>query len=96
MRILLAAAVVLAWAGAAEAQTPATTPDYRSEANWLCRPGRNDACAVDLNATVVNADGSTSVETFTRANEPAVDCFYVYPTVSNDPGVNSDMTPNAE
>lgn len=96
MRILLAAAVVLAWAGAAEAQTPATTPDYRSEANWLCRPGRNDACAVDLNATVVNADGSTSVETFTPANEPAVDCFYVYPTVSNDPGVNSDMTPNAE
>lgn len=96
MRILLAAAVVLAWAGAAEAQTPATTPDYRSEANWLCRPGRNDACAVDLNATIVNADGSTSVETFTPANEPAVDCFYVYPTVSNDPGVNSDMTPNAE
>ena len=96
MRILLAAAVVLAWAGAAEAQTPATTPDYRSEANWLCRPGRNDACAVDLNATIVNADGSTRVETFTPANEPAVDCFYVYPTVSNDPGVNSDMTPNAE
>ena len=28
--------------------------------------------------------------------EKAVDCFYVYPTVSNDPGVFSDMTPNAE
>ena len=33
-------------------------PDYRQGANWLCRPGRQDACALDLSATVIAADGS--------------------------------------
>ena len=27
------------------------------------------------------------------AADPPIDCFYVYPTVSRDPGINSDLTP---
>ena len=73
---------------------PATPNDYTQDANWLCRPGRADACAADQTATVIQANGSTSVETFKADPNAPIDCFYVYPTVSSDPGGNSDMTPD--
>jgi hypothetical protein len=44
----------------------------------------------------VRADGSTSLEPFAPADDPPIDCFYVYPTVSNDPDANSDMEPGSE
>ena len=96
-RILAAMAVTvgMALASAACAQAPAasTAPnDYGAKESWLCWPGRADACAVDQTATVVQADGKTSVETFKPATAPAYDCFYVYPTVSTDPTGNSDMS----
>jgi hypothetical protein len=68
--------------------------DYAKEENWLCRPGRQDACAADQTATVVQANGATSVEAFKADPNAPIDCFYVYPTVSSDPGGNSDMTPD--
>ena len=30
--------------------------DYSRDDFWLCRPGRQDACAVDLSATLVTAE----------------------------------------
>ena len=78
--------------GAAHAQGEAgAAPDYSDGSVWLCRPGREDACAVDLDAAVVQADGSVTMDIHQPAQDPAVDCFYVYPTVSVDPGVNSDL-----
>lgn len=71
-------------------------PDYTDGASWLCLPGRDDACAVDLDAAVIAADGSVSVEKFERATDAKVDCFYVYPTVSLDEGANSDMNAGPE
>jgi len=91
---------ILAAAGAAPAQTPAppqaagTAPaknDYADDKSWLCRPGRQDACAVDMSATVVSSDGRLTREAWTANPKAAVDCFYVYPTVSTDPTPNSDM-----
>ena len=70
---------------------PVAANDYAQEASWLCRPGRADACSSDQSATVVQADGATSLEAFAADPKAAVDCFYVYPTVSTDPGGNSDM-----
>jgi len=84
----------LTLAGASQAQTPtaSTAPnDYGDKANWLCLPGRADACAVDQTTTIVQADGKTSTEMFKPAANPPIDCFYVYPTVSTDPGDHSDM-----
>jgi hypothetical protein len=72
--------------------SPSPTPDYRQDASWLCRPGRNDACTANQDATVINADGTRSIETFAADKHPKFDCFYVYPTVSLDPTPNSDMT----
>jgi hypothetical protein len=70
--------------------------NYAQEEAWLCRPGRRDACAIDLATTVVGADGLTSAESFTPAADPAIDCFYVYPTVSEDTTTYSDMVAGEE
>jgi hypothetical protein len=73
---------------------PVAPNDYAKDENWLCRPGRQDACAADQTATVIQANGATTVETFKADPNAPIDCFYVYPTVSSDPGGNSDMTPD--
>jgi hypothetical protein len=67
--------------------------DYADPAAWLCRPGRpTDACGQsDQSATVVEADGSTHLERFRADPKASIDCFYVYPTVSLDPGGNASM-----
>jgi hypothetical protein len=66
--------------------------DYADPKNWLCRPGRQDACAIDHTTTVISADGKLTTETWKADPNAPIDCFYVYPTVSTDPGPNSDMT----
>jgi len=73
------------------APAAASPNDYSSEASWLCRPERQDACAVDLATTVVTADGRFTSESWTPSSNPPIDCFYVYPTVSTDPTPTSDM-----
>ncbi|MGE3958522.1 MAG: DUF3089 domain-containing protein [Vicinamibacterales bacterium] len=78
----------------APAAQPSAPNDYAKDANWLCRPGGHDACDINLDATVVKADGTVTKEPFRPAANPAIDCFYVYPTISTDPGNYSDMTPD--
>ena len=73
------------------AQSPASN-DYSNAGSWLCRPGRHDACEVDLSTTIVSADGTLSREAWTADPNAPIDCFYAYPTVSTDPGEHSDMT----
>ena len=86
-----------AQAQAGSAQTPMAKNNYADKAAWLCWTGKpGDACAIDLTTTVVKADGSESVEKFAANPKAPVDCFYVYPTVSNDPGVVSDMNAGPE
>lgn len=74
---------------------------YRSEvyadpAHWLCLSDRtDDVCARPLDATDVAADGTLTPQPFTRATDPPIDCFYVYPTISDDPAPNADLQPNA-
>ena len=100
----VAIAILLA-ASAAHAQTPAPKNDYSKSETWLCRgtparaerapgapqAGAQDGCAVDLTTTVITDDGRMKQERFTPNPNPPIDCFYVYPTVSLDPGGNSDM-----
>jgi len=96
LAILALAAAGLAAAPAA-AQTAYPKNDYAKPAAWLCWPGKaGEACAVDMTTTVIKADGSSTVEAFKADPKAPVDCFYVYPTVSNDKGVVSDMEANAE
>lgn len=76
---------------------PSSRTDYGVAANWLCRPGMaNNPCEVNIDATIVKADGSTSIEKFTPNPAASIDCFYVYPTVSLDPFTQSDLIPGPE
>lgn len=70
--------------------------DYGKAESWLCRPGRKDACAVDLTTTIVSAEGNLKEEKFTPNPKAPIDCFYVYPTVSLDQTANSDMIAGPE
>lgn len=75
----------------------APAADYTRAENWLCRPDRPmDACDINLDTTVVNADGTLVEEKYTAAANPEIDCFYVYPTVSLDATPNSDLVPGDE
>jgi len=59
---------------------------------WLCRPGEADnPCASPLATTVVTPTGATHLEQAAPARKPAVDCFYVYPTISGEKTVNADL-----
>ena len=83
----------LSHAAPARAQAEAVKPnDYSDPKAWLCRPGGHDACDIDETATVVAADGTLTKETWKADPNAPIDCFYVYPTISTDPGQNSDMT----
>ena len=96
--ILLASAMPVG--GLAQTPAPAptaeATPKYTNPDAWLCRPGRTDACAANQDATIIRADGTQSIERFSRDDNPKFDCFYVYPTVSLDASPNSDMTAGPE
>ena len=81
-----------------EAPVPASS---RGEAGgdtvWLCEPGvEPDPCRESLETTVQSGDGSSAVESPGVAPRPKIDCFYVYPTVSEDPGENSDLSIDPE
>jgi hypothetical protein len=89
--VLLGLAAVLPVA----AQT-AEPNDYEDPATWLCRPDRADACAVDLSTTWIGADGGLGIQGWQADPYAPIDCFYVYPTVSQDPGGNSDMEAGPE
>jgi hypothetical protein len=71
-------------------------PHYAKDSAWLCLPGRADPCGAPLATTALNANGYGSNGQALPATDPKVDCFYVYPTVSRDPGLNSDLTPGLE
>ena len=99
MRALsLFAAFGLAAASPLPAQAPVTSPapDYTKDSTWLCLTGRDDDCATRLPTTALNANGYGSTGLSTVAKDPPLDCFYVYPTVSRDQGLNSDLSPGAE
>src|SRR6185369_4996733 len=93
----LIATVLLGVNCMAQSQAPSASPaaatrnDYAKAESWLCRPGRQDACAVDLTTTVVAASGKLTREDWAADPKAPIDCFYVYPTVSYDQTPNSDM-----
>jgi hypothetical protein len=79
-------------AAPATAAQPATASvDYTTPANWLCLAGRADVCSRPPAATWLHADGYGAAIPGVVARDPPVDCFYVYPTVSLDRGLNSDL-----
>ncbi|QNN67960.1 DUF3089 domain-containing protein [Sphingomonas lutea] len=89
--------MAIGWASPAIAQAPApAAPDYAKPATWLCLPGRTDICSTPVATTALNPNGYGSTGRSSVARNAPIDCFYVYPTVSSDQGLNSDLTPGRE
>jgi len=81
-----AAVLVALAAGASPSRTDA------SGVEWLCRPGAaGDPCSADLTTTVLPASGVPTVQRASVPADPPIDCFYVYPTVSLQSGVNATL-----
>jgi CDGSH-type Zn-finger protein len=81
-----------AWASSASATTtvPQTDP---ARTVWLCRPGLADnPCDGSMATTTVTANGQRSVQADTVNNKHRDECFYLYPTASNETTTNSDLT----
>jgi hypothetical protein len=86
--VLLAAAVIAAALALALLAAPA------GATVWLCKPGvKPDPCAPGLSTTVYNAPltMATGTQHPKAEKNPPVDCFYVYPTVSDEKTPNSDL-----
>jgi Protein of unknown function (DUF3089) len=62
---------------------------------WLCKPGlAGDPCQASRTATVVSYEGALrreAVQPQIGGGAPPIDCFYVYPTVSTQPGPNASL-----
>ena len=95
LKLILSATALVA-AAPASAQEVAPAPDYAQPAAWLCLPGRADACSAPLPTAALNANGYGSAGQSVPAADAKIDCFYVYPTVSRDATMNSDMVAGPE
>lgn len=93
----LVVTAALAAAQPAAGATTAVAAASKSAPNntvWLCNPNQpaNDPCLLSRDDTAVNASGGTaSVPASTLSTAPKFDCFYVYPTVSLQKGLNANL-----
>jgi hypothetical protein len=84
--LIAAAAGALTAAGSASAKTV-----------WLCSPQQaKDPCDYGLTTTVIEPDNSRSTEHAKTARKAKVDCFYVYPTVSDQKTTNATLAKDPE
>ena len=68
-----------------------------AETVWLCKPGMADnPCEIGMDTTVREPSGAERVEWPQPAADRPVDCFYVYPTVSNQPTPNANKDRDPE
>jgi Protein of unknown function (DUF3089) len=102
-RVLLMAGCVLALgcllsspALAAKKPKPKKVKDTTT---WLCKPGiPNNPCEPGFGTTLISPTGAVTGTTTAKPdrNKKKIDCFYVYPTVSDDKSTNSDLSIDPE
>jgi Protein of unknown function (DUF3089) len=82
----LAAVVAASFvATSASAQTPDPTV-------WLCKPGlASNPCTSSVKTTLIKPNGSKVAEPLKAQTKQPIDCFYVYPTVSQQTTANSNL-----
>jgi hypothetical protein len=65
---------------------------------WLCKPGLPDnPCEPGFSTTLLSPSGQiTGTQDVKPDRKRKIDCFYVYPTVSDDKSTNSDLSIDPE
>ena len=93
----LTTAIAAAAAASALATPGASAGPAAADTVWLCDPAAVPNPCHESNETTVQApDGSSTTENPPFPRRPKIDCFYVYPTVSEDPGANADRSIDPE
>jgi DUF3089 family protein len=72
--------------------------DSKDSTVWLCKPGVQDnPCEPGFDTTLVSPSGQIAgTESVRPDRKRKFDCFYVYPTVSDDKSTNSDLSIDPE
>ena len=93
VRLAIAASAIVAFGAAfGAAAAPAT-----ADTVWVCAPGQAaNPCRESQRTTVYESNGTSRVVDPRIPADPPVDCFYVYPTVSNQPGPNASKAIDPE
>ena len=77
------------------ALTPSAAAAARQKTVWLCQPHKiEDPCKASREATVVTYENGVRKEALQKqqaAPSPPIDCFYVYPTVSEQETINANL-----
>jgi hypothetical protein len=92
---LVLALVCLCAPSALAAKKPKKVKDTTT---WLCKPGiPNNPCEPGFDTTILSPTGQiTGTQSVKPDRKRKFDCFYVYPTVSDDKSVNSDLSIDPE
>jgi hypothetical protein len=63
------------------------------DTTWICKPGQaDDLCAGTIEGSTLPPPGEAPEPLgYTRPDDAPVDCFYLYPTQSEQPGPNSNL-----
>jgi Protein of unknown function (DUF3089) len=71
----------------------AVASSAQAKTTWLCKPGlKDDPCRPSLATTrFAPGGGLLGVDNVKAAKRPKFDCFYVYPTVSDQPGPQASL-----
>lgn len=78
------------------APTAGAAPAAGSAPRWLCSPAlSNDPCDLPGDTTDLRTRVATTPKALSEADKP-VDCFYVYPTVSNQVSLTADRVASPE
>src|SRR3954452_9300311 len=91
-RALIASAALVVFA------VPSGATAAKDKTTWLCKPGLADnPCEPGFKTTTLSPAGDVLGKEKVKADKnPAADCFYVYPTVSDDQTRNSDLSIDPE
>lgn len=94
--VFLLAALAGCSGGDVDDDAAASANPYADDSLWVCKPGAasNRCLELDQTTTYVFSDTSQAVFDHTPATDPAIDCFYLYPSVDYNevPGNTPDLS----
>ncbi len=87
---LAALVALITGLGAVAFAGPASAADTTT---WICKPGQSDdLCAGPIDGVNLPPPGGSDTPLgYTRPTDPAIDCFYLYPTQSQQETPNSNL-----
>ncbi len=98
MLVVLGFGLAIAAVAAPTALAAKKHTTVRDTTTWLCKPGIPDnPCEPGFATTLLSPTGQiVGTQNVKPDRKRKIDCFYVYPTVSDDKGTNSDLSIDPE